>query len=49
MSLRGFRVPRATVHQIRTIAEALRHTLQGQNFKSVNNPRLKAEASKSLY
>lgn len=32
MSLRGFRV---TVHQIRTIAEALRHTLQGQNFKSM--------------
>nr|DAM58082.1 MAG TPA: IrrE protein [Caudoviricetes sp.] len=35
MSLRGFRVPRATVQQIRTIAEALRHTLQGQNFKSM--------------
>lgn len=35
MSLRGFKVPRATVHQIRKIAEKLRQTLQGQNFKSM--------------
>lgn len=37
MSLRGFKVPRATVHQIRKIAETLRLTLQGQNFKSMED------------
>ena len=34
MSLRGFRVPRATVQQIRTIAEALGIRYKGRTSKA---------------